>query len=138
MIRRPPRSTRTNTLFPYTTPSRSDREPGDLLPDPTGDLVAVHGLVLAVVDHGQHRERGVLAPQPVADHRDGDRPGSALAAGDDGLGICWPSVWAPVRGSDNVLGDVHDESGPLAVRPRRLGPLEQRSEEHTSEPQSQM
>src|SRR3546814_15842902 len=26
MIRRPPRSTRTDTLFPYTTPFRSDRQ----------------------------------------------------------------------------------------------------------------
>src|SRR3546814_6683353 len=28
MIRRPPRSTRTDTLFPYTTLFRSDRRPG--------------------------------------------------------------------------------------------------------------
>src|SRR3546814_16231693 len=29
MIRRPPRSTRTDTLFPYTTPFRSARPQGD-------------------------------------------------------------------------------------------------------------
>src|SRR3546814_1163326 len=31
MIRRPPRSTRTDTLFPYTTLFRSDRAAGDFL-----------------------------------------------------------------------------------------------------------
>src|SRR3546814_3679222 len=35
MIRRPPRSTRTDTLFPYTTLFRSDR------PNDTSDLVMV-------------------------------------------------------------------------------------------------
>src|SRR3546814_4312048 len=30
MIRRPPRSTRTDTLFPYTTLFRSNREPPDI------------------------------------------------------------------------------------------------------------
>src|SRR3546814_14713202 len=33
MIRRPPRSTRTDTLFPYTTLFRSSFLPGDLLAD---------------------------------------------------------------------------------------------------------
>src|SRR3546814_2639946 len=32
MIRRPPRSTRTDTLFPYTTLFRSDPAPGKRLP----------------------------------------------------------------------------------------------------------
>src|SRR3546814_7539873 len=36
MIRRPPRSTRTDTLFPYTTLFRSDRHPADL--EPFGQL----------------------------------------------------------------------------------------------------
>src|SRR3546814_4319768 len=34
MIRRPPRSTRTDTLFPYTTLFRSIREAGEALPKP--------------------------------------------------------------------------------------------------------
>src|SRR3546814_10553629 len=33
MIRRPPRSTRTDTLFPYTTLFRSDRHPGERGPE---------------------------------------------------------------------------------------------------------
>src|SRR3546814_16367383 len=45
MLRRPPRSTRTDTLFPYTTLFRSD----DL-------AVVIRGDVLTRV-HGQHRER---------------------------------------------------------------------------------
>src|SRR3546814_11842866 len=31
MLRRPPRSTRTDTLFPYTTPFRSDRVQSEIL-----------------------------------------------------------------------------------------------------------
>src|SRR3546814_3506557 len=41
MIRRPPRSTRTDTLFPYTTLFRSDRREGD------GELL---GLKFTIVD----------------------------------------------------------------------------------------
>src|SRR3546814_951557 len=37
MIRRPPRSTRTDTLFPYTTLFRSDRTPPDRLTNPSID-----------------------------------------------------------------------------------------------------
>src|SRR3546814_16490772 len=33
MIRRPPRSTRTDTLFPYTTLFRSDADKGEAFPD---------------------------------------------------------------------------------------------------------
>src|SRR3546814_9950363 len=36
MIRRPPRSTRTDTLFPYTTLFRSARAPGALSAGPSG------------------------------------------------------------------------------------------------------
>src|SRR3546814_4472303 len=41
MIRRPPRSTRTDTLFPYTTLFRSTRRRGDDPADPPG---AAHAL----------------------------------------------------------------------------------------------
>src|SRR3546814_10438329 len=46
MIRRPPRSTRTDTLFPYTTLFRSQRERQEHLPAQT------HQLVVAVARHG--------------------------------------------------------------------------------------
>src|SRR3546814_21145431 len=99
MIRRPPRSTRTDTLFPYTTLFRSDcfvdvvdldhREDRseDLLP---GDAVAALGLredrgldegaALAAFDVGAHLSPGdrlgPLAHRPV-DH--GDDPARALS-----------------------------------------------------------
>src|SRR3546814_13645147 len=43
MIRRPPRSTRTDTLFPYTSLFRSFK----LVPPPRGLIVDRHGVVLA-------------------------------------------------------------------------------------------
>src|SRR3546814_9030650 len=72
MIRRPPRSTRTDTLFPYTTLFRSD----DLGP-PLGHRAHQRAVrhSLDVADHhrhaeqwrrGRHRERADL-------HRSGDR-----------------------------------------------------------------
>src|SRR3546814_20172900 len=70
MIRRPPRSTRTDTLFPYTTLFRSDRAIADLVMADTsgmrqryaGDigvgLVADHQpLVLVIERHAVGRQR---------------------------------------------------------------------------------
>src|SRR3546814_3788324 len=56
MIRRPPRSTRTDTLFPYTTLFRSGR-------------VLVRG----------HREAGRRDPRRAAGHRPGSDPRAVLA-----------------------------------------------------------
>src|SRR3546814_19339123 len=51
MIRRPPRSTRTDTLFPYTTLFRSQLPPiGERLP--TVPLVSISGPDLSVGRHG--------------------------------------------------------------------------------------
>src|SRR3546814_18203775 len=44
MIRRPPRSTRTDTLFPYTTLFRSTVANPDF--EPTGDLVSVPSMAI--------------------------------------------------------------------------------------------
>src|SRR3546814_1375277 len=69
MIRRPPRSTRTDTLFPYTTLFRSLRhDAGDRVVDTAalaGDLAArrVHDLFLRVI----HEHRTIL--HALADHR---------------------------------------------------------------------
>src|SRR3546814_9164029 len=52
MIRRPPRSTRTDTLFPYTTLFRSLERFGQALLDVLADLEAI-----------DHRFDGVLDPQ---------------------------------------------------------------------------
>src|SRR3546814_731667 len=68
MIRRPPRSTRTDTLFPYTTLSRSPARlhPGiavRALGDRIGDEFHVllgHGIVEAAADQALDREHGVV------------------------------------------------------------------------------
>src|SRR3546814_5787201 len=52
MIRRPPRSTRTDTLFPYTTLFRS---PGAAWPHALGSVIA---LVLAIVNSFVHAADG--------------------------------------------------------------------------------
>src|SRR3546814_3483942 len=63
MIRRPPRSTRTHTLFPYTTLCRSDR-PRRQLTSPDGAAVELTGaefdLLVSLCDNAQRviaRER---------------------------------------------------------------------------------
>src|SRR3546814_2071786 len=55
MIRRPTRSTRTDTLFPYTTLFRSDAEPGRPRPSARG---AIHPLLDAC-------RRGCVRPAPA-------------------------------------------------------------------------
>src|SRR3546814_20159762 len=63
MIRRPPRSTRTDTLFPYTTLFRSHRRTGFGLlqrEDRVDDVVV--GLVAAALARFQRAE---LEPQPA-------------------------------------------------------------------------
>src|SRR3546814_3134444 len=116
MIRRPPRSTRTDTLFPYTTLFRS---------------VAVHaGGVLAhqqhgvVVEHRHHRHRAVAAPV------------QALVAAALAVAELQVQALQPVR-PGVVLGDAMDDR--QAARHRRAPAAPRmRSEEHTSELQSLM
>src|SRR3546814_5961077 len=76
MIRRPPRSTRTDTLFPYTTLFRSDP------PRPAGTGVRGgahpfrHDLLLIVVEQAARvglAERPCRHQQPVADREDHGR-----------------------------------------------------------------
>src|SRR3546814_7632805 len=60
MIRRPPRSTRTDTLFPYTTLFRSEGSDRGVVP---AAIVALrHNHVDAVIDH-------LLGVLDLADHR---------------------------------------------------------------------
>src|SRR3546814_5835606 len=60
MIRRPPRSTRTDTLFPYTTLFRSDD------PAEAADFEQARRILLVLrLNHGDHR----IARQRVAHHR---------------------------------------------------------------------
>src|SRR3546814_12659931 len=68
MIRRPPRSTRTDTLFPYTTLFRSDR-----------------GGRLYVVDGGRGADDPIVRRRAAGAARDRDRArGADLAAGGGG------------------------------------------------------
>src|SRR3546814_18721406 len=76
LIRRPPRSTRTDTRFPYTTPFRCERDrPGERVPAEStiGLLLARHGL-----SRKRRRRRGV----PPA-----SSPLSACCAANDVWGI---------------------------------------------------
>src|SRR3546814_18503914 len=60
MIRRPPRSTRTDTLFPYTTLFRSAEHLLGLGTDRPDRAVARAGTVLAHRDHGRLVEHDAL------------------------------------------------------------------------------
>src|SRR3546814_6283558 len=64
MIRRPPRSTRTDTLFPYTTLFRSlSRASGsDILGHPF-NAVHRHGGLRILVEHGAVEQRALIAHQ---------------------------------------------------------------------------
>src|SRR3546814_3924220 len=77
MIRRPPRSTRTDTLFPYTTLFRSGQRRGEHLHD-------ARGLFL---DHRGHRLLAVDQDRDVQDEahevRDQVRLGAALTRSEE-------------------------------------------------------
>src|SRR3546814_10851778 len=115
MIRRPPRSTRTDTLFPYTTLFRS-------LPDPEQDSArAIRPEWLVVIGICTHLGCVPLG-QKVADPRGG-----------------WGGWFCPCHGSHyDTSGRVRKGPAPrnLVVPPYAF--LDDRSEEHTSELQSLM
>src|SRR3546814_19896982 len=77
MIRRPPRSTRTDTLFPYTTLFRSDvlargflRVGYQLVLDPAGKaaerIFLVRALVMRLVEIEHTEQRGEIRRVPAA------------------------------------------------------------------------
>src|SRR3546814_4742152 len=116
MIRRPPRSTRTDTLFPYTTLFRSPR----LVP--RGRQAQCHPV--------RHQPRLVDVVEADFDRRAVDIEGDALAVDrrDHALQPAAPVLW-----------QLQADLGALADEPRELLRREQRrSEEHTSELQSLM
>src|SRR3546814_8720494 len=118
MIRRPPRSTRTDTLFPYTTLFRSCRE---TMPLPCAKPIGGTLKPLLGVDHVAGG-KAVLAA-PVLPQRHQFRRGPHRA---HGLVELILAVAVPV-----------DEHRQVARGERRLPPRD-RSEEHTSELQSLM
>src|SRR3546814_3739046 len=115
MIRRPPRSTRTDTLFPYTTLFRSER--GD-------DVPAVH---LALVD----LLRAVIEARRVAkaDGLGGGEQAEPRIGPDDAVLVEQRQLAFHLQ---HALDDEHH------VRAAGVIFVEHRSEEHTSELQSLM
>src|SRR3546814_13443098 len=88
MIRRPPRSTRTDTLFPYTTLFRSDQ---------FDDLVGIHRLLRGDRDRGgdatEFLQRYVLGEQPAQHLRQrGERQRLRRQRGDQMLGAFLEAV----------------------------------------------
>src|SRR3546814_16135307 len=65
MIRRPPRSTRTDTLFPYTTLFRSGLTVFHVVPNLTGALKAVDAGVDGLIVEGGEGG-GFKSPRPVS------------------------------------------------------------------------
>src|SRR3546814_9399688 len=126
MIRRPPRSTRTDTLFPYTTLFRSQAQ----LRDVETSRHIVELLRHASPDRGQMADIASEAEVGAARHdqQSTDRRGAR------GLHRI-PKV-RNERGIDGVssLGPVEDEASYAG----RLFIFDERSEEHTSELQSLM
>src|SRR3546814_8449096 len=114
MIQRPPRSTRTDTLFPYTTLFRSR----DVRPAGRGERI-----------YGPDDERTVAASRQDC-RRAGSRRG-ALDRGERGAGSVWSGgglIAPPLQGRG--WGGGH------RLCARQIAPT--RSEEHTSELQSLM
>src|SRR3546814_1466508 len=132
MIRRPPRSTRTDTLFPYTTLFRSPRRVRRASlspPQPEGGLFGHDDLcprmgardALAAREQGAGLRQGRLPAVPRRDRLDLQRAASRRVHGRKGQNA----------GGETLL------PGPTARKyPRHL--LPPRSEEHTSELQSLM
>src|SRR3546814_10212947 len=120
MIRRPPRSTRTDTLFPYTTLFRSLLRVRSLVHIAGGELVALPG-----IDYGGRRRR-VSRLREALVLRTADAVTAASAPILDSLeklGIAAHRV---------PLGVDLRAWPPMPPRRRGAGPAK-RSEEHTSE-----
>src|SRR3546814_9210493 len=101
MIRRPPRSTRTDTLFPYTTLFRS-------FPDLVGLVAAVIGLVMRIFE--------VAAPRPVA-------RGNIVAQAqlDDGVGEAAPLALFTGEGiAERAFLKQQTRVEPHALQPRGI------------------
>src|SRR3546814_2924290 len=127
MIRRPPRSTRTDTLFPYTTLFRSlrlecDANAGELMADGRRLRQALFNLLSNALKFTM--EGGTVTI--CARRSDGEM---LLEVADTGIGI-------PVADRDRVFGKF--ERGSLETRHSGAGLGRARSAEHTSELQALM
>src|SRR3546814_7762973 len=116
MIRRPPRSTRTDTLFPYTTLFRSLRI----------------GAGLAVARDVAGNEPRMFIAQPGVTEAEPAR-GAGRQVLDEDVGLRQHALH---QGEIVCLLQVDGDRFLAAVQPHEIGAL--RSEEHTSELQSLM
>src|SRR3546814_10491810 len=115
MIRRPPRSTRTDTLFPYTTLFRSRKSGHAVVPIPCG----------------AKRERATASGHPLQrGMARWDRPTAAHPHG-----LRWPCCWPCCSRPCNPPSPTTPRS--VSSSPRSPA-NSTRSEEHTSELQSLM
>src|SRR3546814_8981333 len=122
MIRRPPRSTRTDTLFPYTTRFRSLRR-GGRSRAAQARRVCRHQLAQ------QPGRRGATCPGVSPTHQVLMRTPAANA----GVSLAQGTLVGAASAASFVVHPARFEG-----KSSRLKPLLQRSEEHTSELQSLM
>src|SRR3546814_8316234 len=165
MLRRPPRSTRTDTLFPYTTLFRAPRaEAGEAAFAASGTCIARAGAALAVATGGSRsavhfRRDGAGQWRRVASGFDAGTEskgvfsladtgsGGLVAVGGDFRAEAAPAHAAMfVSGASSAVhADMGDQPAPepsadlgFDVMPLPETPAIGRSEEHTSELQSLM
>src|SRR3546814_6114244 len=112
MIRRPPRSTRTDTLFPYTTLFRSGEPPAGRGPG---------GVLL--LRQGRHAGRSAGGGDPQRRHRRGGDAGGARGGGGRGRGsVGMSEEWRPVVGFEGLY-EVSDQGRVRSMdREVRSGP----------------
>src|SRR3546814_6601015 len=126
MIRLPPRSTRTYTLFPYTTLCRSGREAPD-----RGYRRLAHAERADRARFDQ-RDRQIAALEMLRQRRRRHPPRGAPADDDEAPDAVWGShVHASCRSYHPPIDSKNLAGGTIP-------PARQRSEEHTSELQSLM
>src|SRR3546814_3905114 len=146
MKRRPPRSTRTDTLFPYTTLFRSKRMIGGPVEQLAGAACIEDIIGVALLDHPGLDERIVLEHfvlKPGSRRRDllgNAQRGPVLAMerlADDVLGL---GIAERIRLADQQGQNSGQSLAPFNEFRDRVGQVVEvdRSEEHTSELQSLM
>src|SRR3546814_1186194 len=106
MIRRPPRSTRTDTLFPYTTLFRSVRKPGAR---PPASPASTHS------DKGEHRIAKLLARAGVASRREIERMIAEGRIARDGEVIATPATLLKSLHGVTVDGNPVKEPAPARL-----------------------
>src|SRR3546814_542297 len=142
MIRRPPRSTRTDTLFPYTTLFRSAAREHfrAALQVDQGYVAARFNLASTEWQAGRLGEalpvlRGILASAPGFAPQVLNLAKRSLAAKDS---VAARQLMALLDGHGLPGAERHVLRGGIAVAEGEAAAAEERSEEHTSELQSLM